>query len=170
MPVTAKLSKRFYDAFGEDLANELVELISMVGAASHDELTRLADEYHTRLRLELERFATKADLERFATNADLERFPTKADLERFATKADLERFATKADLERFATKADLERFATKADLQHFATKADLAALRNELRADMSAMKADLMKWMLVFWVGTSVTTISMVLTVVSVIR
>jgi len=67
---------------------------------------------------------------------------TKADLERFATKADFERFATKADLERFATKADLERFATKADLERFATKADLAEL-----------KAELMKWTFLFWVG-----------------
>ena len=86
--------------------------------------------------------ATKADLERFATKADFERFATKADLERFATKADLERFATKVDLELFAIKADLERFATKADLERFATKADLAEL-----------KAELMKWTFLFWVG-----------------
>jgi hypothetical protein len=59
-----------------------------------------------------------------------------------ATKADLERFATKADFELFATKADLERFATKADLERFATKADLAEL-----------KAELMKWTFLFWVG-----------------
>ena len=161
MPVTVKLSKRFYDTFGEDIANELVGLLNVVDAASRADLTRLADEYHARLRGELEHLATKADFERFAT---------KADLERFATKADLERFATKADLERFATKADLERYATKADLERFATREDLAALRGELRADMAALKADLMKWMLVFWVGTSLTTVSLVLTVVGVLR
>ena len=143
MPVTVKLSKRFYDTFGEDVANELVGLLNVVDAASRADLTRLADEYHARLRGELERFATKADLERFAT---------------------------KEDLERFATKADLERFATKADLERYATKDDLAVLRGELRADMAALKADLMKWMLVFWVGTSLTTVSLVLTVVGVLR
>jgi len=143
VPVTVKLSKRFYDTFGEDIANELVGLLNVVDAASRADLTRLADEYHARLRGELERFATKADLERFAT---------------------------KEDLERFATKADLERFATKADLERYATKDDLAVLRGELRADMAALKADLMKWMLVFWVGTSLTTVSLVLTVVGVLR
>jgi len=143
VPVTVKLSKRFYDTFGEDVANELVGLLNVVDAASRADLTRLADEYHARLRGELERFATKADLERFAT---------------------------KEDLERFATKADLERFATKADLERYATKDDLAVLRGELRADMAALKADLMKWMLVFWVGTSLTTVSLVLTVVGVLR
>ena len=125
MPVTVKLSKRFYDTFGEDVANELVGLLNVVDAASRADLTRLADEYHARLRGELERFATKEDLERFATKADLERY---------------------------------------------ATKDDLAVLRGELRADMAALKADLMKWMLVFWVGTSLTTVSLVLTVVGVLR
>jgi hypothetical protein len=143
VPVTVKLSKRFYDTFGEDVANELVGLLNVVDAASRADVTRLADEYHARLRGELEHLATKADFERFAT---------------------------KADLERFATKADLERFATKADLERYATKEDLAVLRGELRADMAALKADLMKWMLVFWVGTSLTTVSLVLTVVGVLR
>ncbi len=100
-----------------------------------DELATKAD-----LERELVRFATKADLEhelvRFATKADLAR-----ELERFATKTELARelecFPTKADLAR-----ELERFATKADLEKFATKADLAEL-----------KAELMKWTFVFWVG-----------------
>lgn len=49
-----------------------------------------------------------------------------------------EEFAT----DELATKADLERFATKADFERFATKADLAEL-----------KAELMKWTFLFWVG-----------------
>ncbi|HUF66263.1 MAG TPA: hypothetical protein VMM17_09820, partial [Gemmatimonadaceae bacterium] len=61
-----------------------------------------------------------------------------ANWERFKAVA-----ASRADLERFATKADLEPFAMKADLEQFATREDLAEV-----------KADLMKWMLLYWTAT----------------
>lgn len=36
--------------------------------------------------------------------------------------------------------------AAQLDVSDLATKADLAALRTELKADMSSLKADLVKW------------------------
>ena len=54
MPFTAKLSRRFYDKFGDDIANELVEL-----------LNRVDTEYRTELReqneLNFARFDAKLD-------------------------------------------------------------------------------------------------------------
>ena len=42
MPVTAKLSRRFYEAFGDDIANELVEWFNQVDAANRSDLKDLA--------------------------------------------------------------------------------------------------------------------------------
>ena len=41
MPVTARLSKRFYDRLGEDVANELVEWFNQVDATYKAELREL---------------------------------------------------------------------------------------------------------------------------------
>ena len=38
MPVTAKLSKKFYDVLGEDVANELVEWFNQVDATYRTDL------------------------------------------------------------------------------------------------------------------------------------
>lgn len=41
MPVTARLSKRFYDRLGEEIANELVEWFNSVDAAYRNDLREL---------------------------------------------------------------------------------------------------------------------------------
>ena len=41
MPVTARLSKRFYDVFGEEIANELVNWFNQVDESYHADLREL---------------------------------------------------------------------------------------------------------------------------------
>jgi hypothetical protein len=41
VPVTARLSKRFYDRFGDDIANELVEWFNAVDATYRNDLREL---------------------------------------------------------------------------------------------------------------------------------
>ena len=41
MPVTARLSKRFYDRLGEDVANELVDWFNAVDTSYHNDLREL---------------------------------------------------------------------------------------------------------------------------------
>ena len=53
MPVTAKLSRKFYETFGDDVANELVEWFNQVDAQYKSELKDLADVYYGRFRAEL---------------------------------------------------------------------------------------------------------------------
>ena len=43
MPVTAKLSRRFYEKFGDDLTNELVEWFNQVDATYRSELRETND-------------------------------------------------------------------------------------------------------------------------------
>jgi hypothetical protein len=44
MPVTARLSKRFYDTFGDDLANEFVEWFNSVDAQYRADLRDMLDQ------------------------------------------------------------------------------------------------------------------------------
>ena len=53
MPVTARLSQRFYQTFGDELTNELVEWLNQVDAQGKSELRELADVYYGRFRAEL---------------------------------------------------------------------------------------------------------------------
>jgi len=41
MPVTARLSRKFYDTFGDEIANELVDWLNKVDAAYRSELREL---------------------------------------------------------------------------------------------------------------------------------
>jgi len=66
MPVTAKLSRKFYETFGDELANELVEWLNQVDAAYRSDLRDLNE-------LDFARFDAKLD----ARLADLRRELTK---------------------------------------------------------------------------------------------
>ena len=54
MPVRAKLSKLFYDRFGEALANELLEFVDQVDATSRVELRELNETNFARFDAKLE--------------------------------------------------------------------------------------------------------------------
>jgi len=90
VPVTAKLSRRFYETFGDELTNELVDWFNQVDAAYRAELRELNE-------LNFARFDAKLQ----------------------------------------------QRIA-------------------ELRSDLAALRADLIKWMFIFWAGTMATTIALV--------
>ena len=54
MPVTAKLSRRFYEKFGDDIANELVDWFNMFDATYRSELRELNEMNYTRFDAKLE--------------------------------------------------------------------------------------------------------------------
>lgn len=58
MPVTAKLSRKFYEQFGDELTNEFVELINTMDAAYKSELREINE-------LNFARFDARVD-QRFA--------------------------------------------------------------------------------------------------------
>ena len=58
MPVAVKLSKAFYERFGEDVANELVELLNVVDATYRFELREVNELNFARFDVKMEqRFA-----------------------------------------------------------------------------------------------------------------
>lgn len=91
MPLTVKLSRKFYEKFGDDIVDELVTVLNTVDAS---------------YRLEL----------------------------------------------REQNEANFARFEAR------------------LREELATLRADLIKWMFVFWVGTMATTVGVVFAVVSLLR
>ena len=55
MPVTAKLSKRFYDVLGEDVANELVDWFNAVDLTYRNDLRELNELNFARFEAKLDR-------------------------------------------------------------------------------------------------------------------
>ena len=93
MPVTAKLSRKFYEKLGDEIASELVDWFNAVDATYRAELKEINE-------LNWERF--------------------------------------------------------KATLH-----AEMSDLRGDLRSEMHAMRADMMKWMFIYWSGTVAAIIGM---------
>jgi hypothetical protein len=54
MPVTAKLSRKFYETFGDELTNELVEWLNLVDATYRNELRELNELNFSRFEARLD--------------------------------------------------------------------------------------------------------------------
>lgn len=61
MPVTAKLSRKFYDKLGDDIANELVEWFNMVDATYRGDLRELNEFNFARFDAKLEQRVVELD-------------------------------------------------------------------------------------------------------------
>ncbi len=72
MPVTAKLSRRFYDQFGDDIANELVNWFNAVDDTYRNQLRELNELNWERFRSELraEGIAIRSDVEKRLAEMD----------------------------------------------------------------------------------------------------
>jgi len=72
MPVTAKLSRRFYETFGDEIANELVELFNRVDDAYRSEFRELFEVHFSRFDAKLEQRVAQLDakLERRVAELD----------------------------------------------------------------------------------------------------
>ena len=54
MPVTARLSRKFYETFGEDVTNELVDWFNSVDTTYRGDLRELSDLQYARFDAKLE--------------------------------------------------------------------------------------------------------------------
>ena len=124
MPVTAKLSRKFYELFGDEIANELVTWFNDVDANYRADLRELNELNFARFDAKVEQRFAEADAKWERRFVQLE-----ARVERGFADAD-------AKLER--------RFAEQ--------------------------RADLLRWTFVYWGGSVVTTVGLVLLVLSAVR
>jgi hypothetical protein len=98
MPFTAKLSRRFYDHFGDELTNEFVDLINGMDATYKSELREMNE-------------------------------------------------------------LNFARFDAKLEQRMAELRTEIVALRAEMRAEMHAQKADLIKWMFLFFTGSALANV-----------
>jgi len=101
MPVTARLSRKFYERFGDELVNELVEWFNMVDSTYRGDLRELNE-------------------------------------------------------------LNFARFDAKLEQRLAEVRTELRQAVAELRTDLATQRADLIKWMFLFWVGNVATTAGLV--------
>lgn len=104
MPVTARLSKRFYDTFGDEIANDLVDWFNQVDATYRQELREQNDLNWGRVEARLGEMETRLRSE---------------------------------------------------------FHQELTGLRSDLDVGLERLRADLLKWMFLFWTGTALTVIGL---------
>ena len=104
MPVTAKLSQKFYQRLGDDVASELVEWFNAVDATYRSDVRAIADAQSARIDAQMGQMRAELRQEIVGQGAEL--------------------------------------------------RQEIGELRTETRAGFADLKAELLRWMFLFWVGT----------------
>jgi hypothetical protein len=127
VPVTAKLSKRFYDVLAEDIANELVDWFNAVDLTPRFARGGL---YRTDLR-EL-------------NELNFARFDAKLEQRLAELRAEL--------LTELRTGIAGLRAELRTEIAGQGT--EIAGLRGELRTGLERVRTELLRWMFGFWIST----------------
>jgi hypothetical protein len=141
VPVTAKLSRKFYETFGDDIVNELVEWLNQVDATYRLELRELNEFNFSRFDAKLEQRVAQLDAKWDRRVGQLD---AKWD-QRFA------RLEVKLEQRTAELRSEL-----RAEFRE-----GLAMLEGRMLARFGVIEGRfgtfegrLLKWMLLFWVGT----------------
>lgn len=170
MPVTVKLSKEFYDKFGHDVVNELVNWFNQVDATYRTDLRELNELNFARFDAKLEQRVVELDAKLEQRLAELEaridrrlaelKSELRLEIAALGTSLRQEIVDAAANLRKeLASKAELEQTIHQLDERMVA---EFASFRQEIRAAMAAQKAELIKWMFVFWAGTALAVLAVV--------
>lgn len=128
MPVTAKLSKQFYDRLGEVVANELVDWFNQVDAAYKSDLREMND-------LNFARFDAKLDQQLTASEARVDQRLT-------ASEAKVDQRLAASDAKHDQRLAE---FRADNDRHFSELRAEVRALDSRLDVSMSALRPTIEK-------------------------
>jgi len=144
MPVTAKLSRAFYERLGDEIANELVNWFNAVDASYRADLDRLNE-------LNFQRFDAKVE-QRFAdADAKVEQRFAEFRIEIGQRFAELE---TKFERRLAVLEAKFEqRFA------EFRVEIEQRFAASDKR--LADVRADLIKWAFLFWMPTALAVLGL---------
>ena len=151
MPATPKLSRKFYDTFGEDVVNELVDWFNQMDATYRADLRDMNELNFARFDATLQQRLAEADAKWERRFAELERrwaeFSSKWERRWAEFTSEWER--------RFATlDSKWERRFAESDAEW---ERQFAALSEQ----MAVFEARIIKWMFVMWIGTIGTLIAL---------
>lgn len=170
MPVTAKLSKRFYEVLGEDVANELVDWFNLVDATYRSDLRELNELNFARFDAKVEQRFAESEAKWDRRFADVEtkweqrfaEFETKAE-RRFAEfEVKWERRFAELETKWERRFAEFEvmwerRFVAleaKVEQRTFELRQEILGLRADSEVAIERTRADLIRWMFLFWLGS----------------
>ncbi len=137
MPVTAKLSRQFYERLGDEVANELVTWFNAVDEGYRQEFRDLFEAHFGRFEARLGHFVAETDVKLAAVEGRVN-----------ARLASVET--------RFA--------AVEQRLAQLVDRSDLKAFEDRIDAQLSRFEARLMRWLIPFWIGTVVALAGVVIT------
>ena len=138
MPVTAKLSKQFYDNLGEGTANELMEWFNQVDDTYRTQLKELNE-------LNFQRFDAKLEQRLAESDARWNERMVKMDAQMAEFRSDMKEQFAESDARWSKQMGEL-----KVELIDRMAKSDV-----EWERRFAANRASLIKWMFVFWIGTA---------------
>jgi hypothetical protein len=121
MPVTAKLSRKFYDALGDEVANELVDWFNAVDLTYRTELREVNDLNWARFKAELNEAIAGL---------------------------------------RGELKQEIGGLRSETKQEFASVRMEIEATGARLRTEMAVLRADLIKWMFLFWLGTIAVSIA----------
>ncbi len=149
MPVTAKLSKSFYDALGENVADELVDWFNQVDATYRLDLRDLNDR-------NFQRFDAKMGERMAQSEARMERRMAEL-LVRLETRFDAKLEKGLNDL-RDSLRAEIG--ALRAEMNAMRTDSVTKEQFADFRTEVSDKFTDLLRWLVVLWTGTVLAVIT----------
>jgi len=128
MPVTAKLSRKFYEALGDDVANELVEWFNAVDATYRSDLRDLNE-------LNFARFDAKLEQRTVELDAKIDRLFRALDAKIDTVKAELE---AKIVMVRSALEAKIETVKSEFEAKIETVKSELEAKIETVTSELEA--------------------------------
>lgn len=156
MPITAKLSKKFYDTLGEDIANELVDWFNQVDATYRSELRDLNE-------LNFARFDAKLEQRIAEVRADIAVLQGKIEsqVDALNRKVDVQVGALNGKID---TQVDAISGKIDGQVDVLSGKIDTQSesLRGYMDSKIDSLRAELIKWMFLFWLGTVATMLGFV--------
>jgi DNA anti-recombination protein RmuC len=137
MPVTARLSKKLYDTFGEELAQEMVDWFNQVDATYRADLRELNE-------LNFARFDAKLEQRLAELRAEL-----RTEISKLRTELHLEIGQLRAELH-----TEIGQLRTELHTEIGQLRGEFRTEIGKHRTDLAAAKADVIRWMFLFWLGT----------------
>jgi hypothetical protein len=126
VPVTAKLSQKFYQRLGDEIATELVEWFNAVDATYRSDVRAIADAQSARIDAQFGQLRAELRQELGTLESSLRR-----------------------DLVGLESKLSLGLGGLESKLNQ-----EIGNLRGEMRAGLADLKSELLRWMFFFWVGS----------------
>ena len=133
MPVTARLSKRFYDTFGDEIANDLVEWFNQVDATYRQKLREQNDLNWGRVEARIGQGEARMEARISQGEARLE-----------------------ARLGQVESRMVEMETRLRSEFHQ-----ELTGLRADMDVGFERLRSDLLKWMFLFWCGTALTVLGL---------